>query len=78
MTHQTPSQPDRMDRIEAALERLEQSQEATQAQLDRQIPVIADLRATAEALLQTAQIHQQNFERLIVELNRHRSDGQGG
>jgi hypothetical protein len=30
----------------------------------------------SETLLQIVQIHQQNFERLIAEFQRHRSDGQ--
>jgi hypothetical protein len=57
--------PDRLDRIEAAL--------------DRQVAVNADLRTsttelrtTAEALLQVVTIHQQNFERLTAELNADR------
>lgn len=53
---------DRLDRIEAAL--------------DNQVVVNAQLRtstqqlsATAEALLSTVQIHQQNFEVLTVRFN---------
>lgn len=59
------SNEDRLDRIEAAL--------------DRQVAVNADLRTsvetlklTADALLQVATIHQQNFERLTTELNADR------
>jgi len=58
---------DRLDRIEAAL--------------DRQVEVNADLRtsvtelrATSEALLQVATIHQQNFERLSIEINADRQE----
>lgn len=36
-----------------------------------------DLRAAAEALLQTAQIHQQNFEAIGVELQASRNELQG-
>ena len=78
------SNGDRLDRIEIALDQLRQRQEETQAQLDRQIPVMAELRtsttelrSSVEALLQVATIHQQNFERLIAEFQRHRSDGHG-
>ncbi|MBR8839224.1 MAG: hypothetical protein DSM106950_35790 [Stigonema ocellatum SAG 48.90 = DSM 106950] len=49
---------DRLDRIEASL--------------DRQVAVNAELRATAEALLTVVNVHQQNFERLAVELNADR------
>jgi len=58
---------DRLDRIEAAL--------------DRQVEVNADLRtsvtelrATSEALLQVATIHQQNFERLSIGTNADRQE----
>ncbi len=58
---------DRLDRIEAAL--------------DRQVEVNADLRtsvtelrATSEALLKVATIHQQNFERLSIEINADRQE----
>ncbi len=85
------SNGDRLDRIELALDQLRQRQEETQSQLDRQVPVMAELRtsmaelrastvelrASVEALLQVATIHQQNFERLISEFQRHRSDGHG-
>lgn len=78
------SNGDRLDRIELALDQLRQRQEETQSQLDRQIPVMAELRtsttelrASVEALLQVATIHQQNFEHLISEFQRHRSDGHG-
>lgn len=64
MSQSTPE--DRLDRIEAALENI-------QHQLDNQVVLNAELRTstqqlstTAEALLSTAQIHQQNFEVLAV------------
>jgi predicted nucleic acid-binding Zn-ribbon protein len=89
---------DWLNRIESALDELRQRQEQTQAQIDAQLPVTAELRAsvevlrnavdsqraeitelriTAQALLQVAQIYQQNFERIVAEFNRHRSDGHG-
>ncbi|MEC4817294.1 MAG: hypothetical protein SAK29_29085 [Scytonema sp. PMC 1069.18] len=68
----TQDRGDRLDRIEAALENLQQ-------QLDNQVVVNAELRqsttelrSTAEALLQVVTIHQQNFERLTSELNADR------
>lgn len=57
--------PDRLDRIEAALDR----QVAVNADLRTSV---TELRTTAEALLQIATIHQQNFERLTAELNADR------
>lgn len=57
------NQPDRLDRIEAAL--------------DRQLQVNADLRVTAETLLQTVQIHQQNFEIIVGEIRQMQSDIRG-
>ncbi|MBD2194969.1 MULTISPECIES: hypothetical protein [Calothrix] len=59
--------PDRLDRIEAALDR----QVAVNADLRTSV---TELRATAEALLQVATIHQQNFERLTSELNADRQE----
>lgn len=56
---------DRLDRIEAALDR----QVAVNADLRTSV---TELRTTAEALLQVATIHQQNFERLTAELNADR------
>ncbi|AFY51375.1 hypothetical protein Nos7524_5688 (plasmid) [Nostoc sp. PCC 7524] len=50
---------DRLARIEAALD----SQVAVNADLRTSV---TELRATAEALLQTVQIHQQNFEILTA------------
>ncbi len=54
-----------------------------EAALDRQVAVNADLRTsvtelrtTADALLQVATIHQQNFERLALELNADRQTWQ--
>lgn len=56
---------ERLDRIEAALDR----QVAVNADLRTSV---TELRATTEALLQIATIHQQNFERLTTELNADR------
>ena len=56
---------ERLDRIEAALDR----QVAVNADLRTSV---TELRATADALLQVATIHQQNFERLTSELNADR------
>lgn len=56
---------ERLDRIEAALDR----QVAVNADLRTSV---TELRATADALLQIATIHQQNFERLTTELNADR------
>jgi len=70
---------ERLDRIEAALDR----QVAVNADLRTSVVELkattadlrdttADLRATTEAILQIIQIHQQNFERLTTELNADR------
>jgi hypothetical protein len=65
---------DRLDRIESALESIQQ-------RLDNQVAVNAELRtstqelrASAEALLQVATIHQHNFEPLTGELNADRQE----
>jgi FtsZ-binding cell division protein ZapB len=50
---------ERLERIEAALD----NQVAVNAELRTSV---VELRATAEALLQTVQIHQQNFEILTT------------
>jgi Zn-dependent M32 family carboxypeptidase len=64
--------PDRLDRIEAALDR----QVAVNADLRTSVTELkattADLRDTTAALLQIVQIHQQNFEQLTAELNADR------
>jgi chromosome segregation ATPase len=71
---------ERLDRIEAALENIQQ-------QFDNQVEVNAELRtstqelrtstqelrATAEALLSIVQIHQQNFEILTTRVNEYQS-----
>ena len=54
----TQDSGDRLDRIEAAL--------------DRQVAVNADLRTSVETLLRVVTIYQQNFERLTTELNADR------
>lgn len=53
---------DRLERIEAALD----NQVAVNAELRTSV---TELRATTEALLQTVQIHQQNFEVLTARFN---------
>ena len=67
---------DRLDRIEAALDR----QVAVNADLRTSVTelktTVTELRTTADALLQVATIHQQNFERLAVELNTDRQTWQ--
>ncbi len=71
----TQEQPDRLDRIEATLERVSQ-------QLDNQVVVNAELRQSTtqltqsvneiansvNLLLQTVTIHQQNFEVLAFNI----------
>lgn len=59
----TQGRPDRLDRIETAL--------------DNQVTVNAELRATAEALLQTVIIHQQNFEAIITRFDTMQSEIRG-
>ncbi|MDZ8185895.1 MAG: hypothetical protein RMX96_13705 [Nostoc sp. ChiSLP02] len=70
----TQNQPDRLDRIEATLDRVAQ-------QLDNQVVVNAELRqSTAElrqsigALVETANIHQQGLEILAREIRQQRAD----
>ncbi|MCC5636227.1 hypothetical protein LC593_10230 [Nostoc sp. CHAB 5844] len=64
------NQPDRLDRIEAALDR--------QLEVNAELRTsIVELRATAEALLQTVQIHQQNFEVIVDEIRQMQSDIRG-
>lgn len=79
----TQDSSDRLDRIEATLERVSQ-------QLDNQVVVNAELRqSTAElrqtadelvhsvnALVETANIHQQGLELLVTELRQQRTDTQ--
>jgi hypothetical protein len=71
--------PDRLDRIEAALDRqvavnadLRTSLEALKISTEALKISTTEVRTTAEALLQVATIHQQNFERLTAELNADR------
>jgi len=54
---------DRLDRIESAL--------------DRQVAVNGELRATAEALLSTVQIHQRNFEAVVARFDAMQSEIRG-
>ncbi|MGV0027540.1 hypothetical protein [Phormidesmis priestleyi] len=78
----TTNPPDRLDRIESSLEQLTQRQEITQSQIDQltqrqeitqsqidsQGSVIAELRTTAELLLQVVTQYQQNFEVIAAEI----------
>ena len=68
----TQDRPDKLDRIEATLDRVVQ-------QLDNQVVVNAelrqsttDLRASSEALLETANLHQQGLEILAHEMREQR------
>ena len=66
----TQDRPDRLDRIEATLDR--------QLEVNAEIRTsVVELRATAEALLQTVQIHQQNFEVIVGEIRQMQSDIRG-
>jgi uncharacterized membrane protein len=76
---------ERLDRIEAEIER----QLAVNAELMTRQTIqsnaieslrlaIQELRLTAKILLQTAQTHQQGLETLTLEYRQHRSDGHGG
>lgn len=74
----------RLDRLEAALENqfalnasLRTSIEILNNAIESQRQETTELRAAAEALLQTAQIRQSNIELLATEFRRHRSDGHG-
>lgn len=75
---------ERLDRIEAALEQ----QVEVNASLRTSIEVLnnsvetlrlglADTRASVEALLQVATIHQRDIEALAELIRQHRSDGHG-
>ncbi|MBX9257106.1 hypothetical protein H1Q63_24805 [Desmonostoc muscorum CCALA 125] len=64
------NQPDRLDRIEVALDR--------QLEVNAEVRTsVVELRATAEALLQTVQIYQQNFEVIVGEIRQMQSDIRG-
>lgn len=63
-------QPSRLDRIEAVLENQIQVNAAMRTDLEV-------LKNAAEALLRTAELHQQNIEILAEAMRRHRSDGHG-
>ncbi len=61
------SQPDRLDRIEATLERASQ-------QLDNQVAVNAELRQSVNSLIQTANQHQENFMVIVAEIRNMRQN----
>lgn len=74
----TQDSGDRLDRIEAALDRqvavnadLRTSVEILKASTAELSETVSDLRETASALLQVVTIHQQNFEQL-TEINADR------
>lgn len=81
----------RLDRLEAAIENqfelnaalrtsieiLNNAVESQRQMIESQRQETVELRATAEALLQVAQIHQSNIELLTTEFRHHRSDGHG-
>lgn len=73
-------QPSRIDRIESTLESFQQRMDE---HFEQQMQLNATLRTelevlknAAEALLRTAELHQQNIE-ILAEAMRHRSDGHG-
>ncbi len=70
----TQNQPDRLDRIEATLERVSQ-------QLDNQVVVNAELRqsvgeltSSVNSLIGIANQHQENFMVLVTEIRDIRTD----
>jgi uncharacterized protein YhaN len=69
---------EQIEQLEQRQNRFQEQLEQTQAQLDRQIPVIADLRVAAEALLQTAEQDRDDILVLATFLRRHTSDGHSG
>jgi methyl-accepting chemotaxis protein len=85
------NQPDRLDRIEATLDRqLEVNAELRTSVVELRTSVVevrnsvvevrnsvTELRVTAEALLQTVQIHQQNFEIIVDEIRQMHSEIRG-
>ncbi len=63
----TQSPDDRLTRVETALERQVQVNAEVRTQLEI-------LKATAEALVTTSEVYQQNFEAIGQELLRQRTD----
>lgn len=84
MTQSQPPNPtpdDRLARVEAALENQVQVNAELLTRLEilsntaqSQQASIADLRVTAQALVSTTEIHQQNFEVFTQELRQQRAD----
>ncbi len=64
---QSPNPDDRLARVEAALE----NQVQVNAEVRTQLEI---LKATAEALVTTSEVYQQNFEAIGQELLRQRTD----
>ncbi|MBW4632484.1 MAG: hypothetical protein KME30_11460 [Iphinoe sp. HA4291-MV1] len=84
MTNSAEQPENRLERIEAALDRqvvvnadLRTSVETLRNSTEVLKNSTTELRVTAEALLQVATIHQQNFERLTAELNADRTEWRG-
>lgn len=65
---------DRLDRIEALLFQVAQQQEVNTAVIALNAEAITDLRTASEALLQTVNQHQENFEVLVQEIRGLRTE----
>jgi quinolinate synthase len=63
------NQPDRLDRIEEALEQVTQA-------LNNQVAVNADLRSSTNSLINIANQHQENFMVIVTEIRSLREDNQ--
>lgn len=76
---------ERLDRIEAEIERqlavnaeLMTRQTVQANEIESLRLAIQELRSSAESLLEVAQVHQRGLEVLALEYRQHRSDGHGG
>ncbi|MBN3923342.1 hypothetical protein [Nostoc sp. NMS4] len=63
------NQPNRLDRIEEALEQVTQA-------LNNQVAVNADLRSSTNSLINIANQHQENFMVIVTEIRSLREDNQ--
>ena len=68
---------DRLDRIEAILERTAQRAEANTAAIEANRTAIAQLNLTVNSLVQIVKIHQPNFEGIVTELREIRTEIRG-
>lgn len=75
---------DRLNQIEQQLEQqiqfnaeLRTSFEISRNRDESRLAELAELRQTAEALLQVVQLHQRDIEVLAEAMRQHRSDGHG-